>query len=353
MRAPPWIENHISVRCNPSNMGRTIRTVLTVLVIVLMVTFWAPSILAEEHNDIRLIENVYTSEGTSTTRDVILNGDKVLQAFFNFTVLDDDLSSQGDTFTFTVTNMDDAALRQSLPGTTDTSGNLKVNLPFTRTSTPNWKVVVVCNDAGDVVAGPITIREDEGNAWSLQVDYIYEIEDTNGNGGNGGDGDDGARPPLRNALEVNLILVALLAMLVVFLALLQLRGGSNLKFIFALGLILLVNAFFTLPLALVVNQQQYDATFSAPPLGPEWLGNLAVILLVLWVVPIVGAKKLLMTSPMTFDVLSRVIGDGMANALKRRGEGMSADLLPEKVLVVLFMVIGIATVVVAGMMMML
>ena len=335
-------------------MDRAGSFVLAMLAVALAMMAWTPGALAEEHNDVHLLEDIYTGEGASTARDITLNGDRILEAFFNFSVLDDDLNSNPDTFTFTVTNVNDTAHRQSLPGTTDDQGRLRMNFPFTRKASQYWRVIVVCNDAGDVMIGPATVREDNGNAWSLQVDYVYETDEPNGNGGDNGDGDTVTRPPLRTALEVNLIMVALLALLVVYLAIWQVRKrGGNLKFTFTLGLVILVDAFFSLPIALVVNSQQNEAIFATPPLGPEWLGNLAFILLVLWVVPLVLARKLVMTSPTTHDLLSRVIGEGLANAVRVRGERVTKDLITEGILMPLLAVLGIATVVVVALMLML
>jgi hypothetical protein len=317
----------------------------------------AASAIAEEFNEVHNLDNVMTEEGTTTQREIFLLGDEVVDAWFNFTVFDGQLNTAADSFVFTVRNLDDASVTQSLPGTTDSEGRLLVNLHFTRATTPNWRVLVSCTDAGDLSIGPRVIEEDVGNEWSLQVDYVYTLEANGGNGGNGngggGGGDDDGRPALVTAFEIDLLLVALLSLMVAFLAFLRFRGAGHLKAPYALGLVIMVDAFFALPIALLINQQENGVVLSGGPLGPDWLGNLALILLVLWVIPLLVAKRRLLTAPATHSIVSRVIGERVANSLRSRGEGMSPDPLPGHLLSVLVMLVGIASVSVVALMLML
>ena len=173
-------------------MGQSRVAIALVVSLAFLVLAAAPSVIAEEHRETFFIEDVYTAEQMTTRRDVKLRGDSILEAWFNFTVFEDKINSQPDSFQFTVTNMDDALLTQSLPGMTDTEGRLTVTLPFTLEGSPRWRVSVFCTEAGDTVVGPLVIDEDGGNPWDLQVEYVYFTDDGgNGNGGSGGDGSAG------------------------------------------------------------------------------------------------------------------------------------------------------------------
>ncbi|UCB50725.1 MAG: hypothetical protein JSW56_07640, partial [Deltaproteobacteria bacterium] len=87
---------------------------------------------------------------------------------------------------------------------------------------------------------------------------------------------------------------------------------------FGIGAVLLLDAFLALPVALLVNQQENGAIVAGPPLGPAWLGNLALVLFVIWLVPLVLARRRVLTSPLTTTVLSRIIGEGVARRVKAR-----------------------------------
>jgi hypothetical protein len=330
--------------------------VSTIAILSVAAILAAPA-AAEERNEVYAPEPMYTDEGQTTQREILLLGETVLEAWFNFTVRDDDLNSDPDSFTFTIHNIDDPSITLSLPGTTDDRGNLFMPFAFTREASPKWRVSVTCNEAGDVtiLGVPVPGGEDFGNEWSLQVDYIYYVPDTNGNGGNGGNGggDGDGQPMVVTALEGNMVVVALLSLLVAFLALLHLRGSEHMRLMFGLNAVIAVNAFFALPIALLVNMRENDALFTGPPIGPAWLGNLALVLFVIWLVPLVLAKRRLLTSKATGKVLTRVIGEGVAKRVRERGERFKEDPLPEGRLVLLVMAVGAASVAVAAMMVML
>jgi hypothetical protein len=330
---------------------------VTLLCLAVTILLLPASAMAVGTDDVYLLENMYTEEGATTQQEVLLNGDQIVQAWFNFTVLEDNMNSDPDSFVFTVRNVDDPSATQSLPGTTDTQGRISVNLPFTRPSSPRWSVVVSCNEAGDVRLGPITLEDDLGNDWSLQVEYKYTTSGNGGNGnGNGGDGDgDGedGQPTLVTAFQVNMMAVALMALLVVFLAMSRFRGGGELKLPYAFGLIILVDAFFALPIAMLINQQEHGTSLASGSLGPDWLGNLALVLFVLWVLPLIVARKKMMTSPAAHAVLSRVIGEGIASKVTEKGEGLSDDPLSDRTVALLVTLIGLATVGIVGLMLLL
>lgn len=328
-------------------MGRSRVAVALVVSLAFLVLAAAPSVIAEEHRKTYLIEDVYTAEQTTTNRDVILEGDRIKEAWFNFTVDEDKINSQPDSFQFTVRNMDDAVLTQSLPGMTDTEGRLTITLPFTLEGSPRWRVSVSCTDAGDTMFGPRVIEEDGGNSWDLQVEYVYVIDDGgNGNGGNGnggGGGDDD--PALVTVMQLNLLLVALLSLLVAFMSIgVFLRGGGSLKLPFVLAFILALDAFIFLPVALVVNLELNDAIFAMPPYGPAWLGNLALILLIVWAVPFIPAKKRVMASDEVHNLLSRVTAPRAADAVRRRARRYPDDALSDRMLALLMVIIGMMSV---------
>lgn len=328
---------------------------LPLLCLVLLASLLPVSAMAEGTNDVYLLEDVYTAEGTTTQEEVELNGDLIVRAWFNFTVLEDKLNSEADSFVFTVRNVDDPSATQSLPGTTDAQGRISVNLPFTRQGSPRWSVIVSCSEAGDVRLGPIVLEDDPGNEWSLQVDYVYTVSGNGGNGnGDGGDEDgEEGQPALVTAFQVNMMAVALLALLVAFLALSRSRGGGHLKLPYAFGLIILVDSFFALPIAMLINQEEHGVTLATGSLGPDWLGNLALVLFILWVLPLVVARKKMLTSPAARSILSKVIGEGVAERVARKGEGLGDDPLSDRAVSLLVTLIGVATVVIVGLMLLL
>jgi hypothetical protein len=328
---------------------------LTLLAILLTLAVTSiASAEEEEVNDVFLLEAQYLAEGTTNSTDIELNGQTIVQAWFNFTVLEDNLNSQADSFVFTVRNLDDPAVTQSLPGTTDTQGRINVNLPFTRRNSNRWSVVVSCSDAGDVMFGPVVLQEDPGNDWSLQVDYLYvrQIDGPNGNGngnGNGGGGGDD-RPALVTVFEVNMMAVALMGLLVAFLAFMRYRGGGQLKLPYAFGLVILVDSFFAMPIAMLINQEQNGAAVSTGPFGAEWLGNLALILFIVWLIPVALARKKLMTSEATHSIFTKVIGEGVADRIRSRGEGLGDDPLSERTISLLVTLVGLITVALVALM---
>jgi hypothetical protein len=337
-------------------MGIARSSLLLASLLALALLATALPTVASVHRDTFLLEDVYTEETTTTNRDVLLKGDTVLEAWFNFTLTDDIINSDPDSFLFTVTNLDDAELRQSLPGTTDTQGRLFVSMPVTLEGSPRWTASVSCTVAGDTMLGPIVIEADGGNAWDLQVEYVYEIEDDSGNGnGNGGDGGDGGggddEPALVTVMEANLILVSLLSILVAFLSIGPLmEGGGPMKMPLVLAGILALDAFVFLPVALVVNQELNGAVIAMPPYGAQWLGNLALILLVIWVVPFIVAKKRVLGSDEVHSFLSRVTAQKLADKVRGRAERFPDDSLSDRMLALLMVVLGVASVAVVALM---
>jgi hypothetical protein len=314
----------------------------------------APVALASEHRETYLIEDVYTEEGSTTNRDLVLEGESIIEAWFNLTVLEDNINSDPDQFLFTVVNMDNAALFQSLNGFTDDQGRLSIDLHFTMEGSPKWRVSVSCTEAGDVMLGPLPIEEDAGNTWDMQVEYIYYIDDgTNGNGGNGNGGGGGQDddPALVTIMQLNLLLVALLSLLVAFLSVsVFMKGGGRLKLPLVLAFVLALDAFIFLPVVLVVNQSLNDAIFAGPPFGAAWLGNLALILLIIWIVPFIIAKKRVMTSHEVHSILARVTAQRAADAVRRKGLGFPDDQLSERALALLMVVLALGSVAMVALM---
>ena len=339
-------------------MGQRSRLAVLTAVLVAMlalVSLALPATAQEEHRATHLIEDVYTEEGTTDNRDILLEGDSVLEAWFNFTVREDIINSGPDSFTFTATNLADAGLTQSMSSATNTEGRLEVDLHITLEGGPRWRVSVTCNDAGDTKLGPLVLEEDAGNAWDLQVDYVYTVVGTNGNGGNGnggGGGDDGGgQPPLVSILQADLLIVALVSLLVGFLALATFaRGGGPLKVPLVLALVLVLDAFIFLPVALLVNLELNDALFSPPPYGASWLGNLALVLLILWVVPLGLARKRLLGSDELHGILSRVTARRVADSVRRRADKYPKDPLSDRMTALVVALVGFASVAVVAMM---
>ena len=328
--------------------------VASALALVVLFLAWAPLAFASEHPGTYLVEAIYTEEFTTTNRDVLLEGDTVLKAWFNFTVSDDIINSNPDVFTFTVSNMDDAGLTQSWPGTTDTEGRLIVSLPFTLEGSPRWRVSVTCNEAGDTMGpfGTTVIEADPGNVWDLQVEYVYYVDDgTNGNGGNDNGGTNGEeQPALVTLLQLNYLMVALISIVAAFMAMRTfMEGGGSLKLPFVMAFVMALDAFIFLPVALVVNQELNDAIFALPPFGPEWMGNLALVLLVLWVIPFIVARKRVLSSEEVHGILSRLTADRAANAVRKRARRYPDDPLSDRMLALLMVVLGVASVAVVAM----
>jgi hypothetical protein len=335
------------------SIGTTGLASLAVALALLMVAM--PVSAAEGTYGAYLLEDGYTYEATTTNRVVELEGKEILRAWFNFTFNEDVINSAADSFLVRVSNRDDATIIQNLPGTTDVDGRLKINIPFTRKASPNWDVSVTCTSAGDTTLGPITIEEDTGNDWSLQVEYYYTVDDGgngggNGNGGNGGGGDDG-QPAMVTILEINLVIVALLSLLVAFLALQAWRGESGLRMALVFALIIAGDAFFTLPVALLVNLELNDTIIGVGAFGPEWLGTLAIILLVIWLIPFFLARKRVLMSRDLYNLLSRITYEGFARKMRKRGEDRPEDPLSEGRLSLVLVGIGITSVAVVAMMM--
>jgi hypothetical protein len=215
-------------------------------------------------------------------------------------------------------------------------------------------VSVTCTDAGDTTLGPLTIEEDTGNGWSLQVEYFYTTDDGgNGggqnNGGNGGDGDDG-QPVMVTVLEIDLVIVTLLSLLVAFLALQAWRGEGGLRMPLVFSFIIAVDAFFILPIAILVNLELNDAVIGVGSFGPEWLGTLAIVLLVIWVIPFYLARKRVLMSRDLYNLLSRITFEKFARSMRQRGKDRPEDRLSEGRLSLVLVGIGTISAAVAGMM---
>jgi hypothetical protein len=337
-------------------MGRSRLPTVVIAILAVLVILITPTVQAGEHGASYLVEDVYTEEQVTTNRDVLLEGETVVEAWFNFTVLEDKIQSRSDSFLFAVTNMDDATLTQNLPGTTDTQGSLDVPIHFTLEGSPRWRVSVTCTDAGDTMGplGQTVIDEDAGNAWSLQVEYVYWIDEgeNGGNGGNGGgSGGDGEEMTLVTIMELDLLAVALGSLLVAFLAAgVALSGEGRLKLPLIISAVLALDAFVLLPVALVVNLELNDTILAMPPFGPGWLGNLALILLVVWVVPFLVARKRVMGSDEVRDLIGRLTARRLADRVRGRAERLPPDPLPVRILAALMVALGIASVVVIAMM---
>ena len=308
-----------------------------------------PPALAESQPDVVILER-YTQEGEMTIVPLVLNGTRVLEAYFNFSVTDDVLSSQPDSFTFTVSNVEEPSVRQSVPGTTDQSGLLSVSLPFTRTASTHWRVEVKCTVAGDKMLGPIVRQEDAGNAWELQVEYVYELPSNGGNGGGGGGGgggDSNGQPLLLRAFDANLIVVALLSLTVAMLAIRGRRPGGRLAAPYGLGAVILFDAFLAMPVALLINLEQNGVTISRGAPGPAWLGDLAIALFVVWLVPFLATFHRVMTSDVTKGVLGRWTSQGFAGRMGRFGRRVGHDPLSHARVADLLACIGIASAIIA------
>jgi len=313
-----------------------------------------------EDDDVRYDKIIYderwTGEGATTTLDVSLKGVEVVEAFFNFTLIDDVDRSQADTFVFTVTNAVDGAVKQTLPGTTDQSGHLTVSLPFTVTAPPRWRVGVQCTSAGDLVAGPFVLTADDGNAWLLEVEYAYREEaPPDGDGGDGdGNGDGGGGVPmLVRVFQADLALVALASMAVAGLALRGRRPDGALVPAYVVAVLLLLDTFVALPVALVINSQENGALLYQGPLGPEWLGNLAVALFAVWVVPFVVPFRRVLTAPATRRALTRFVGASAARRADRLGRRATHDTLSHGALSSLLAGIGLGSAAIATAMLLL
>jgi len=334
------------------SIGTTGLALMTLVLALLMVA--SPLAFAEGTYGTYLFDDGYTSEATTTNRAVDLQGKEVLRAWFNFTFNEDVVNSDADSFLVRVSNRDDASMIVNLPGTTDVDGRLSINIPFTREASPRWDVSVTCTEAGDTTILSIVIEEDNGNDWSLQVEYYYTTDDGgNGggsnNGGNGGDGDDG-QPVMVTVLEIDLVLVALLSLLVAFMALQAWRGEGGLRMPLVFSLIIAVDAFFILPIALLVNLELNDAVVGVGPFGPEWLGTLAIVLLVIWAIPFYLARKRVLMSRDLYNLLSRITYEGLARSMRQRGKDRPQDRLSEGRLSLVLVGVGIISVAVAGMM---
>ncbi len=305
--------------------------------------------------DMAFFTDKWTDEGATTTLDVALQGAEVVEAFFNFTLIDDVANSQADSFVFTVTNAVDGAVKQTLPGTTDQSGRLTVSLPFTITSPPRFRVEVRCTAAGDIMLGRIVIAADDGNAWDLQVEYAYrEKAPPNGNGGDGdGTDGDGGVPMLVRAFQADLALVALASLAVAGLALRARGPGGTLVPPYAVAVLLLLDTFVALPVALLINSQENGSLLYQGPLGPEWLGNLAVALFAVWVVPFAVPFQRVLTAPATRRTLTRFVGGSAARRAERLGRRVEHDRLSHGAVAWLLAGIGLASAALAAVMLLL
>ena len=309
----------------------------------------APAALAGGYSDVVILER-YTKEGDTTVVPLVLNGTRVLEAYFNFSVTDDVLSSQPDSFTFTVSNVEEPSVRQTVPGTTDQSGLLSVSIPFTRTASTHWRVEVRCTVAGDKMIGPIVRQTDAGNAWELQVEYVYELPSDGGDGGGGGGsggGGSGGQPLLLRAFDADLIVVALLSLTVAMLAFRGRRPGGRLAAPYGLGAFILFDAFLAMPVALLINLQENGVTVSRGAAGPAWLGDLAIALFVVWLVPFLVTFRRVLTSDVTGGFLGRWTSYGFARRVGRFGRRVGLDPLSHARVADLLAGIGVASAIIA------
>lgn len=324
------------------------------MLVVVVISMTSTQLAADEGTYATYLLDGYTFEGQTNVTEVELEGDELLSAWFNFTILEDVVPSDPDSFQIRVTNVDNPSITSVLPGTTDVDGRLSMNMPFTLKASPSWTVAVTCTEAGDRMLGPVVIERDAGNDWSCQVEYIYTKDDGgngNGNGnGDGTDGDDDGKPLLVTVFEANLVVVALLSLLVAFLALQAFRGEGGLRYPLIVSLVIAVNAFFALPVAILVNLELNDTAIGIGPYGPEWLGTLAIVLLVVWVVPFVLARKTVLMSRDIYNLLSRVALEGTAKKVRKRGQSRPDDQLTDTQLSLVLMGVGLASVVVVAMM---
>jgi hypothetical protein len=324
---------------------------VAVAAILLAAVAAVPAHAAQPEQDVEFLSGV-TQEGKVSIHKLVLKGDEVLWAFFNFTVVDDIPNSEPDSFVFTVTNSDDPSVRQSMPGSTGHDGRLAVSLPFSLKTSTVWNVEVRCTAAGDLMLGPIVREADTGNDWDLMVEYAHQAKGTDGgDGGGGGDADgDAGEPRLVRAFQANLAGIAGLSLLVVALSV---RGRSREEGLapqYALGTLLLLDAFVSLPIALVINLEENGALLTTNGPGPAWLGDLAVLLLVIWAVPFVVPARRVLTSRTARDVLTRFVGASAARAARRLGRRFRHDPLSFRGLSDLLSGVGLASAVVAVMM---
>jgi len=334
-------------------------TAALLLLLLLLATLAAlqPATAAgdEVQYDVAFFTDKWTGEGETTTLSVVLNGAQVVEAFFNFTILDDVANSQADSFVLTVTNAVDGAVRQSLPGTTDQSGHLTVSLPFTVAAPPRWRVEVQCTAAGDVMLGRIVITPDDGNIWDLRVEYAYREQlPPDGNGGDGdGDGVGDGVPMLVRVFQADLALVALASLAAAALALRGRGPEGSLVPPYAVAVLLLLDTFVALPVAMLINSQENGALLYKGPMGPEWLGNLAVALFAVWAVPFVVPFRRVLTASATRRTLTRFVGRSAARRAERLGGRVAHDRLSHGAVAWLLAATGLASGAIAGVMLLL
>ncbi len=340
------------VRSVQASMARPRAILAGLLLVVVVMSMTSTQLAAEEGIYATYLLDGYTFEGQTNVTEVELEGDELLSAWFNFTILEDVIPSDPDSFQIRVTNVDDPSITSVMPGTTDVDDRLSINIPFTIKASPSWTVAVTCTDAGDRMLFSRVIESDDGNDWSCQVEYFYTKDDNgNGNGnGDGTDGDDDGQPLLVTVFEANLVVVALLSLLVAFLALQAFRGEGGLRYPLIVSLVIAVNAFFALPVAILVNLELNDTAIGVGPYGPEWLGTLAIVLLIIWVVPFVLARKRVLMSRDIYNLLSRVALERTAKRVRKRGQSRPDDHLTDTQLSLVLMGIGLASVAVVAMM---
>ncbi len=328
---------------NRRNVRVAIATVLLLTVVIASLAG-----IAQSDQDIYPL-NGSTSEGGISTYKIVLEGDEVLWAYFNFSLKDDILYSEPDSFVFTVSNADDPTIRQSMSATTDPEGYIDMSLPFTLPATPVWNVEVRCTEAGDRMLGPVVRESDSGNEWLLRVEYAYELEGPDGvnNDGRGYQDGSGGEPLLVRAFQANLVGIAGLSLLVVALCVRGRSREAGLVPQYALASLLLLDAFVSLPIALVINLEENGAMVSSEGFGPEWLGNLAILLLVVWVVPFAVPARRVLTSGTTRAMLTRFVGASAAKAARKLGRRLHHDTLSFRRLSDLLAGVGLASVVVA------
>jgi hypothetical protein len=152
-------------------------------------------------------------------------------------------------------------------------------------------------------------------------------------------------------LKTFLVVTILASLLVAFLSFKTfMEGGGSLKFPFMLAFLLALGAFFFLPVAMLVNLELNDALLTGPPYGPDWLGNLALILFIVWVVPFIIAKKRVFGSVEVHGVLSRITAMRVADAVKTRSEGFPEDPVTDRKLALFMVFIAIVSAIIAAMM---
>lgn len=194
--------------------------------------------------------------------------------------------------------------------------------------------------------GPVVIEADPGNAWSLQVEYLYWTRDEpgNGNGDGDGDGDGDERPLLVSVFYANMALVAAGGLVVAALGVRSYRsGGEGLRIPMMVSALLLVDVFFSFFFALLINVQENDTLLASPPLSPGWLGNLALVMVVLWAVPFVMAKRRVLTSEELHKLLVRVTDERLARRVRRRGDRMAPDQITGRAMSALLVIVGLGS----------